>query len=72
MSKLIFRFKILHYSWELDNIGWIIEHDDGRRELRTTSHASECEMTSQALEKKIAETQNSLNGLLKAKALMNY
>jgi hypothetical protein len=62
----------LHYSWELDNIGWIIEHEDGRRELKTTSHASECEMTSQALEKKIAETQKSLNGLLKAKALMNY
>lgn len=72
MPKLILRFKILHSGWELDNIGWIIEHEDGHRELRTTSRTTECEMTAQALEKKIAETQRSLNGLLKAKVLMNY
>lgn len=62
----------MHIGWELDNVGWIIEHEDGRRELRTTSHTSECEMTRQELEKKIVETQKSLNSLLKAKALMNF
>jgi hypothetical protein len=72
MSKEIFRFKIMHSGWELDNEGWIVEHEDGRRELRTTSHTSECEMSSRELEDKITETQNSLNGLLKVKALMNY
>jgi hypothetical protein len=72
MSKEIFRFKIMHLSWELDNEGWIIEHEDGRQELRTTSHTNECETSLKELEDKIVETQNSLNGLLKAKALMNY
>jgi len=51
---------------------WIIEHEDGRRELRTTSHTSECEMPLRELEEKIIETQESLDGLLKAKALMNW
>ncbi len=72
MAKLIFRFKIMHIGWELDNVGWIVEKEDGRRELRTTSHAAECEMTSESLDKKIAETKKSLDGLLKAKKLMNY
>lgn len=71
MSKEIFRFKILHAGWELDNEGWIIEQD-GRRELRTTSHTSECEMSLRELEEKIIETQESLDGLLKAKTLMNW
>ena len=72
MSKEIFRFKILHAGWELDNEGWIIEHEDGRRALRTTSHTSECEMPLRELEEKIIETQESLDGLLKAKTLMNW
>lgn len=72
MSKEIFRFKILHAGWELDNEGWIIEHEDGRRELRTTSHTSEYETPLRELEEKIIETQESLDVLLKAMALMKY
>jgi len=72
MSKEIFRFKILHAGWELDNEGWIVEHEDGHRELRTTNHTSECEMSLRELEEKIIETQESLDGLLKAKTLMNW
>lgn len=72
MSKEIFRFKVLHAGWELDNEGWIIENEDGRRELRTTSHTNECEMPVRELEEKIIETQESLDELLKAKTLMNW
>lgn len=71
MSKEIFRFKVLHAGWELDNECWIIENEDGRRE-RTTSHTSECEMPVRELEEKIIETQESPDGLLKAKTLMNW
>jgi len=71
MSKEIFIFKILHDGWEMDNEGWIIEHRDGRKELKTTNSGGECDMSLVALEKKIIETQDSLNGLIKAREMIS-
>ena len=57
--EAVYKFSILHKGWELDNKGWIMQ--DGR--IFTTSHTSVYEMSAAELERKIVETQRSLDGL---------
>jgi len=65
----IFETRVLHDGWELDNSLWVIEGGGGKRELRTTNHGGECEMSARELDEKIEETKLSYDGLLEAKRL---
>lgn len=71
MAK-IHHFKILHAGWEMDTKGHVEETPKGKRTLHTTNHGDECIMPKKELLAKIQETQDSLEGLLKAKELMKY
>jgi hypothetical protein len=64
-SKKIFECRVLHDGWEMDNSAWVIEHPDGKKEIRTTNHGGECSMDIKDICSKIAETNASLSGLVK-------
>jgi len=70
MEKVIYRFRILYDGWELDNEGWIVEDEKGKRTLRSTSHGTEFDWNKEGLIEKIVETQASLDGLKQAYKLM--
>ena len=67
--KKIYEAVVLHEGWEMDNLLWVVENDDGRRELRTTSHGSEYIMDTKEIMEKIAETKKSLAGLIEAQRI---
>lgn len=71
-SKKFHFFIILHKGWEMDNFGYVEEDDKYKRTLHTTNHGKKCIMSKEQLLDKIEETKASLDGLLKAKELMNY
>ncbi len=71
--KKIYECRVLHDGWELDNKCWVIENEEsGSRQIRTTKHGCECEMSKKVLDEKIKETRMSLHGLLKVKELIKF
>jgi hypothetical protein len=67
--KKIYEAVVMHVGWEMDNAAWIIENEDGTREIRTTSYGGEYSMKMSELEEKIKETAASLDGLMRLKEL---
>jgi hypothetical protein len=62
---------VLNDGWEFDNLAWVTD-DGSQRKLWTTSHGGECEMSQDMLVDKVAETQKSLDGLMKLATLMRW
>ena len=67
--KIIHKCRVLHDGWELDNSLWVVENEDGSREIQTTNHGMKCGVDREELDHKIKETQESLDGLIAAKKL---
>jgi hypothetical protein len=65
----IYKFKILHGS-ETDNEAFVFENSSGLREIMTTINGKERRLTLQDVERKITETEDSLDGLKHAKELL--
>lgn len=65
---VIHSFTILHEGWDMDNNGWVI---DDHSVWTTTCEGEPYEMDEHELDAKIRETEASLEGLKRAKALNN-
>ena len=65
--KIVFEAVVMHVDWGMDNKVWVVEHENGKRELLTTSHGGEYIMSIDELNKKLKETAESLSGLMKIK-----
>jgi hypothetical protein len=68
--KKIHSALVLHEGWEMDNELWVLENDDGSRELRTTNHGGERKTNIQYIDEKIQEAERSIDELKEAKALV--
>lgn len=66
VEEVLHTATILHKGWEMDNEGWIAKMEDGTTKAFTTSHGGVYPWTKEELEKKIAETENSLAELKRA------
>ena len=55
VKNILKDFVILHKGWEMDNIGWIVELENGERKLVLTNHGSSYVADIKELEKKIKE-----------------
>jgi len=61
---------VLHEGWEMDNEAWVVEDENGARELWTTNHGSPCPMTIADVDDHIKESEESITQLKNLKALI--
>lgn len=58
-NKIVFRFRILHDEWDMDNEGWVEQDEHGKYKVFTTNHGYTVEMSRDELINKTLETLHS-------------
>jgi len=64
-GKIINKFKILYYDWEMDNHGYVVT-DGNRNMIVTTNHGRLMETSVDYLKHKISEYEYAVNETKKA------
>ncbi len=64
-GKIISKFKILYYGWDMDNNGYIV-NDGNRNKIVTTNHGRLMEASVDYLNHKIREYEDVINETKKA------
>lgn len=63
---------VMHVGWEMDNEVWLVEFEDGKHRLVTTSHGAIYAMPISELQNKLKETQESADSLHQILLWMNH
>lgn len=68
MQKIL-EFRVMYCGWEMDDLGWIVEDDDGEKKILLTSHGQEYIAEPDELLDSIAEYQDVIEETKQALAL---
>jgi len=71
MDKTLLEFGVMWSGWECDTMAWIIEDENGVRQLKTTSHGSPVIEDREFLIERIHAYQRSLYITQKALELLD-
>lgn len=63
VAHVLFTVTLLRKGWEMDNVGWIVELEDGNSTALTTCHGFLCPWTKEEAQVQLAETRESLGQL---------
>lgn len=67
--KILEKAVVLHEGWDMDNLIWISQDDDGNLKLLSTNHGRECESSVNCIDSSIERAQDSIDQLKKLKAV---
>jgi hypothetical protein len=69
-GKVIFEFEVLYVDWESDNKAYVVENENGRREVIMSNHGNFYVAKTRDVLDKIAEYEQAITNSKKAISLI--
>jgi uncharacterized protein YlzI (FlbEa/FlbD family) len=66
ISEILYEFKIMYEGWQLDEIGYVVKMENGKKAIVETDHGMPVLSSIQNLQDKIKEYESAIKGTQKA------